>query len=162
MVVKTIRVKSYFRPWMCRALTNSSPKEKFKFYSTKGKKVWKIHPTINFCLLPLMKEPTWYKEMKMSQKWLSKWLLNRLDQNAVSFYWTKIMLLEAHVICTLHIPLYFIILEKFVTSEFGPFFIHIYPISLQIYLQPSSVTNHVPITYPSFISRTHNFLSHVW
>ena len=39
-------------------------------------------------------------------------------------------MLEAHVMYTLHIPLYFIILEKFVTSESGPFSIHIHLISL--------------------------------
>ena len=38
--------------------------------------------------------------------------------------------LEAHVMCTLHVPLYFITLEKFVTSESGPFSIHIHLISL--------------------------------
>jgi len=43
--------------------------------------------------------------------------------------------------------IYFIILENLVISESGPFSVYIQPISLQIYLQPPSVTNHVPILY---------------
>ena len=63
---------------------------------------------------------------------------------------SMLALLEAHVMCTLHVPLYFIILEKFVTSESGLFSIHIHPIYLQIYLQPPSLTNHVPIIYLTY------------
>ena len=59
-------------------------------------------------------------------------------------------MLEVHVAFTFHVLLYFIILENLVISESGPFFIHIQPISLQIYLQPPSVTNHVPIIYLTY------------
>ena len=52
---------------------------------------------------------------------------------------------------------YFIILEHLVIFESGAFSIHIQPISLQIYLQPPSVTNHVPIIYLT----SDNFISHV-
>ena len=60
------------------------------------------------------------------------------------------LVLEAHVAFTFHVLLYFIILEILVISESGPFSIHIQPISLQIYLQPPSVTNHVPILYLTY------------
>ena len=60
------------------------------------------------------------------------------------------LILEAHVTNHVPRPLFIFILEHFVISESGPFSIHIQPISLQIYLQPPSVTNHVPILYLTY------------
>jgi len=59
-------------------------------------------------------------------------------------------MLEAHVTNHVPRPLLIFVLEHFVIFESGPFSIHIQPISLQIYLQPPSVTNYVPILYLTY------------
>ena len=56
-------------------------KMKIQILVSKSGKVRQIYLSINFYPLPLLKELTWHRWTKMSQKWLSTRLLDKLDQN---------------------------------------------------------------------------------
>jgi len=75
-------------------------------------------------------------------------------------YFLRNKMLESHVAFTSQVPFLFYYFETFSYFESGPFYIHIHPISLQIYLEPPSVTNNnIPSMITSYL-KSDNFLSH--